>query len=159
MEACFGLANGIRTELFTDTLYSLKDMGKSESLTFCANHRGCGTCLLMRSRSSPGRDCPPLFTVRASEGCPMTRLPTEPLWPCIFPYTCMRACLAPQCLFLIPSSSIGSTQNPILCPPPLYPHPRHLPPPTFPLSAFHCHQEDTSLTNDDRADSYPSSRR
>ena len=160
----------MRTELFGFTLYSLKDMGTSENLTFCANHRGCGTCLLMRSRSSPGRDCPTLFTyfTGASERrvpYDQTRLPTKPLWPCVFPYTCTRACLAPQCLFLNPLVFDWKHPKSDPVPPllPLYPHPRHLPPPTFPLFAFHRHHQHKKaksfLTEDDRADSYPSSRR
>ena len=161
----------MRTELFGFTLYSLKDMGTSENLTFRANHRGCGTCLLMRSRSSPGRDCPTLFTYftgARERRVPydQTRLPTKAPVALRLPLHVHAGLPGPAMPFFksprlrLEAPQIRSCAPPLL---PLYPHPRHLPPPTFPLFAFHRHHQHKKaksfLTEDDRADSYPSSRR
>lgn len=126
IEACSGLANGMRTDLFFE-IYALLFKGLGRNLTFCANQRGCGTSLSMRSRSSPGRVCPCAhfsftFTIspvraRRAKVCPCARVPYDrPLWPSALP--------GPAMPFFNPSSSIGK-------------HPKPQPVPFPPSSIFH----------------------
>ena len=95
-------ANGSFMQTRFTVLRARRDVVK---LTFCANHCGCGTCLL-RCLSAG------LFTFTISRVLwlpyDQTRLPMDPCGSA----TCTRPCLDPQCLFLIPHLRLGISHTP-----------------------------------------------